>query len=165
MLPAYQRLDARDLTSFEIYLRLIMQQELFSLESSAQAAFQRLPLYSLQVHFRLEKLDIVASGFFGVVHRHVGILDQRFGILSVFRVDADTDAAIDIQVLSPDGVRRVERKKYFSCTGGRVLRIGDLRKQDDEFVSALAADCVRGANASQQSSRNGLKKLVAGDVS
>src|SRR6266404_2211399 len=142
LLPAYQRLDSRDLTRVEIYLRLIMQQELFSPESAAQAAFERLPLDSLQVHFRLEELEIVAPVFLGVVHGRVRILDQRFGILAVFRVDAYTDAAVNNQILSRDEVRCVERKKYSSCARGRVFRTRDLRKQDHEFITAQAADGV-----------------------
>jgi len=67
--------------------------------------------------------------------------------------------------MSVNGVGRVERKKYFSCAGGRVFRMADLRKQDYKFISALAADSVGIANAGQQSLGNGLKKLVADGVS
>src|SRR6202158_4857445 len=70
-----------------------------------------------------------------------------------------------MQILSPDGVGCVERKKYFSGAGGRVFRIGDLRKQDHEFISALPADRVRPAHTRQQSFGNGLKKLVADGMS
>src|SRR5580658_1402016 len=106
--PAYQCLHPSDFTGVQIYLRLIVQHELFSLEGSAQAAFQSLPLDCLQIHIRLEELEIVATVFLGVIHRCVRILDQCFGILSVSWVDADTDAAIDMQILSRDGVRCVE---------------------------------------------------------
>src|SRR5213592_2216303 len=75
LLPAYQRLDSCDRTRVEIYLRLIMQQELSTLEGLVQAAFNRLPLHHLQIHFRLEELEIVAPPFLGVVHRRVRILD------------------------------------------------------------------------------------------
>src|ERR1700693_924137 len=75
VLPAYQRLDARDLTSDEIYFGLIMQQKLISLQSAAQAGFKGLPLYRSRVHFGFEKLEIVAPDFLGVIHRHVSILD------------------------------------------------------------------------------------------
>src|SRR6266436_222888 len=64
-----------------------------------------------------------------------------------------------------NAVGHAERKKYFSCAGGRVFRMADLRKQDHKFISALAADGVGVANASQQSFRNGLKKLVADRMS
>src|SRR5712664_4397690 len=58
-----------------------------------------------------------------------------------------------------------ERKKYLSGARGRVFRISDLRKQDHEFISALAADRVGTAHAGQQSFGNGLKKLVSGGMS
>src|SRR5260221_4167063 len=152
LLPAYQRLDSCNLTCVEIYLRLIMQQELFSLEGAVQAAFERLPLHSFEIHVRLEELEIVAPAFLCVVHRRVRILDQRFGIFSVFRVDANTDAAIDMEVWSLNGAGCAERMKYFFRTPGRVFRMSDLRKQDDEFISALTAHRVGGAHANQQSS-------------
>jgi hypothetical protein len=50
------------------------------------ASCHRLPLYSFLIHLRLEKLESVTPAFFGVVHRRIRILDERFGVLSVFRV-------------------------------------------------------------------------------
>src|SRR5260370_11723215 len=70
-----------------------------------------------------------------------------------------------MQILSHDGMGSAERLKYFVCARGRVFRIGDLRQQDHEFISALAADRVGTAHAGQQSFGNGLKKLVAGGMS
>src|ERR1700688_1602650 len=75
VLPAYQRLDACDLTSEEIHFGLIMQQKLISLERVAQAGFEGLPLYSPGVHFGFGKLKIVAPDLLGMIHRQVSILD------------------------------------------------------------------------------------------
>jgi hypothetical protein len=44
---------------------------------------------------RLEELEIVAACLLGAIHCCISVLDQRLHIRSVFRVDADTDAAID----------------------------------------------------------------------
>jgi len=52
-----------------------------------------------------------------------------------------------MQFLSSDSVACIERKKYFLCARGRVFRMGDLGKQDDEFVSALTAYRIGGADA------------------
>src|ERR1700676_531278 len=165
LLPADQGLDAGDLPGVEIYLGLIVQQEFFALERAAQVAFQRLPLDGPQIHFRLEKLEIVTTLFLGVVHGGVGIFDKRSGIFSVFRVDADANAAIDMQIVPSDVVGRAERTEYFSGAGGRIFRMGDLGKEDHKFIAALAADGVGTAHARQQSSRNGLQKGVAGGTS
>src|SRR5258707_467812 len=54
---------------------------------------------------------------------------------------------------------------YFFRTRGRVFRMADLGEQNNEFISALAADRVRTAHARQQSFCNGLQKLVAGGMS
>src|ERR1700686_2980187 len=60
---------------------------------------------------------------------------------------------------------RTQREKYLSCALGGVIRIGYLRKQNHELVSALTADGVRTAHAGHQPSGNGLQKLVADGVS
>jgi hypothetical protein len=62
-------------------------------------------------------------------------------------VDADADAAIDVQISSVNGVHRVQREEYFSCTSGRIARISEFRKQHHEFISALAANGIRTAEA------------------
>jgi hypothetical protein len=121
LLPADQGLDARDLTGDKIYLGLIVQQELIALDGAAQAAFKRLPLHRSEVHFRGEELEIVAAVFLGVVHGGVGILYERFRILAIGRIDADTNAAVDVQVVPVNGAGKTERMKYFICTGGWVI--------------------------------------------
>src|ERR1700736_3208393 len=119
-----------------------MQQEFFPLHGAAEPAFDRLPLDDLQIHFRLEDLEIVAALFLGVIHRGISILYQGFGILSVLRVHADTDAAIDIEIVTFDEMGQAERLKYLSGADGYVLAIGDLGKQDNEFIATLAADGI-----------------------
>src|SRR5260370_39907915 len=124
-----------------------MQQEFLPFHGAAEPAFDRLPLDDLQIHFSPEDLEIVAALFLGVVHRGIGILYQRFGILSVLRVHADTNAAIDIEIVTFDEMEQAERLKYLSCAAGNVLAIGELGKQDNEFIATLAADGIRAAHA------------------
>jgi hypothetical protein len=116
-----------------------MQQEFLPFHCAAEPAFDRLPLDDLQIHFSPEDLEIVAALFLGVVHRGIGILYQRFGILSVLRVHADTNAAIDIEIVTFDEMGQAERLKYLSGADSNVLAVGDLGKQDNEFIATLAA--------------------------
>jgi hypothetical protein len=60
------------------------------------------------IHLRFKELKIVSPVFFGMVHRRVGALYQGFGILSIPRVDAHADAAIDMQIRSSNGMRAKE---------------------------------------------------------
>src|SRR5260370_15782889 len=124
-----------------------MQQEYCQFDGEAEPALDRLPLDDVQIHFSPEDLEIVAALFLGVVHRGIGILYQRFGILSVLRVHADTDAAIDIEIVAFDEMGQAERLKYLSGAASNVLAIGDLCKQDNEFIATLAADGIRAAHA------------------
>src|ERR1700722_11388394 len=109
--------------------------------------------YGLQIHVFVEELEVITSVLFSVVHRRVRILDENICPLSVLRVDAYADAAIDMQVqgLVPDGVGRGTQEKYFLRTCIRVLGAIDIRKQDDKFISAQATDRVRGTQARYQS--------------
>src|SRR5258708_39726822 len=91
MLPAYERLDTRDGSCLEIYLRLVMQQQLLALKSISQLSFQGLALDGPKTHVWLKELVIVAPTLFGVIHCGVGILDQRLSILTVLRVRAQAD--------------------------------------------------------------------------
>src|SRR5260221_12426787 len=122
-----------------------MQQEFLPFHCAAEPAFDRLALDDLQIHFSPEDLEIVAALFLGVVHRGIGILYQRFGILSVLRVHANTDAAIDIEIEAFDEMVQAERLKYLSGADGNVLAIGDLGKQEKESISTLALDWIQAA--------------------
>ena len=86
----------------EIDLRLVVQRELLALQRPAQALFDRLPLHGARVHRRLEELIALAAVFLGLVHRGVGVLDQRLGIQAVVGVDADADADGDVQIVLVD---------------------------------------------------------------
>ena len=85
MLPAYERLDARDGSCLEIYLRLVMQQQFLAFKGISQLAFQRLALDGPKIHVFLKELVIVAPILLGVIHRRVGILDQCLRIFAVIR--------------------------------------------------------------------------------
>jgi hypothetical protein len=86
-----------------------MQQEFFPFKSESQAGFQGLPLHRFQVHFRLEELAIVSPVSFGVIHGHVRVADQCFRVLTVFRINTDTDAGINMQFVLFEQMKSVER--------------------------------------------------------
>ena len=64
----------------QIDLRLVVQREFLPLQGAPQALLDRLPLHGADVHRRLEELIALAPVLLGLVHRGVGVLDQRLRI-------------------------------------------------------------------------------------
>ena len=113
-----------------------------------------------QVHVRLEKLEVIAPVFLGVVHRSVGTFNQRIHILPIVRVNADADADGDVQFELTDAVRYSECGEYFLGAERGVGSVLDVGQQDDELIAALAADRIRTAHGTAQALRYRYQQLV-----
>src|ERR1700737_465820 len=77
MRPAYQRLGADNRSGPQIDLGLVVQSEFLPLQGAPQALLDGLPLDGADVHGRREKLIVLTAVFLGLVHRGVGVLDER----------------------------------------------------------------------------------------
>ena len=60
-----------------------------------------------------------------------------------------------------DGVRRGQGTENFSGDEHGVFGMLDLRKENHEFIAAMAADGVGTAHAGEDAAGNGLQQLVA----
>src|SRR6266478_5437164 len=146
MLPAYERLHARDGSCLEIYLWLVMQQQLLAFKSASQMPFQGLALYGLDTHVGFKELVIVAPTLLGVIHRCVGILDQSLRIFTVVGVGAYADAHSDAKAVFTDGVRPLKLGDDLCCTNSCICCLCNYREQYHKFIAALAAYRVRFAH-------------------
>src|ERR1700689_2330959 len=97
MLPAEQCLQPGDSSTGDIHLWLIHQKELFPVECQPQAALQGQSLHDLSIHVRRKKPKVVTPVVLGTIHSSIGILDQRFGVCSVFRKNADANTATNVE--------------------------------------------------------------------
>src|ERR1700723_3264033 len=93
MPPANERLRPHDLTGGELKLRLILEEELFPLESKAQGAFYRKPFDCPAIHLRREKLPLVSAVFFGAEHGSIRVLQKDFAVPAIVGEYADPNAA------------------------------------------------------------------------
>ena len=112
MSPAKQGFRPGDLSRSQIDLRLIVQRELLPFQSASQAFLDRLPLHGAHVHRGREKLIALAPMFLGLVHRGIGILDQRLRIQAVIGIDADADAGGDVKLVLVDRMRLGHRLQH-----------------------------------------------------
>src|ERR1017187_5498870 len=102
VLPAEERLQPDDPSSGNFYLRLIHQKEFLLVECQSQAVLQGQSLHSLSVHVFCKEPKVVTSALFGAIHGCIGILDQGFAVRTVFRENADAEAAINHQWVTLD---------------------------------------------------------------
>src|SRR5690625_2042997 len=90
--PAQQRLEADDLQTAQVNLRLVADRELTGAHRVAQAAFQlQLPV-ALLAHVIGRETEVVLAAGFHLIHGTVSELYERLRCLTVSREDADADA-------------------------------------------------------------------------
>ena len=85
MRPAQQRFHPADAAGAEIEDRLVVERQLLVRERAPQPVLERDALQRLRVHERVEELVVVAALLLGLIHRRVGVLDQRRGIGAILR--------------------------------------------------------------------------------
>ena len=134
VLPAHERLDPVHRAGLEIRLRLVVDDQLARLERAVELADQREPLARVVV--ARGQVDLVAGAQpLGLVHRHVGALEQAERVGRVLREQGDADAGVDVQ---PDvghlerALERGAQPQRGGARGGVVAR----REDDGELVAA-----------------------------
>ena len=167
MLPADQRLEARDLAGAEADHRLVVEGELVAVERVAQLAFDLEPAHRAGPHLGVEEDAAGAAAFLGPVHRRVGVADQQLGagrLLVVRAGDGDADRggdevldAVDREGLGEGGGDAVGDRD-------RLAFVGEAVDQDPELVAAEAGDDVAGPQVGAQPRRHRPQQGVAGVV-
>ena len=103
-------------------------------------------LDGLEIHVWSKELVIVAPTLLGVIHRRVGILDQRLRIFTVVGVGAYSDAHGNAKTVFADAVRLLKLGDDLCGTNGCICCVCDFRKQYHKFIATLAAYRVRFAD-------------------
>src|SRR5579859_4235620 len=86
---------------------MVAKHELIALQCPAQVCFQLELLGHQDVELAREELEVVAAAVFSPVHRRVGVLQQGMRVLTVIRMERNTDAAADekFPLLDDPGLR------------------------------------------------------------
>ena len=85
---------------------------------------------------------LITAPFLGMVHGDVCAFDQRFCILTVVGIHADTDAHADVEFVWPDMMRPHLRGQHLFRRNRSVLCVLNIGKQHHEFITALAANGI-----------------------
>ena len=111
-----------------------MPRAIRSLWRAAHGALSVCRVTAQTFHVRFEDPVIVAPTLFGVVHRGVGTIDQRFGVLRVIRIHTDADAHVQTQFVLRYPVRRRQYSTDLFSMPCRILRVFDFGEHDHEFI-------------------------------
>ncbi len=98
MLPAQQPLVSDDASGRDLDDRLVEHPQLLVLQRAAQVVLELHAARRREVHLLGEELVVGAPRFLRVVHRRVGVADQRLRVAPVVREDADADGGRNLQV-------------------------------------------------------------------
>src|SRR5450755_3929101 len=113
------------------------------------------------VHLRGKPLVVIPSASLCVIHRGVGVRENRFDVLAVVRVETDANTQGDVEPMVTDEVGLAYGLDQLFCGEGGVFRRLDFGQQHHEFIAALAADGIRVADASLEALCDRLKQLIA----
>ena len=81
MIPARQRLEARDRAIVEPYDRLVQDRNFVAFDRPPQIGFERQPIGLARPHGGFEHVDAVAAKSLGVIHRELGVLEPFLSAL------------------------------------------------------------------------------------
>ena len=109
MVPAQQRLEARDRAILQPHDRLVQHRHLVAFERAAQIGLHREAVALARAHRGLEHLDAIAADALAVIHRKLGILQHVFLALrrAVGEREPDRGGEQDLAVV--EGDRRAQR--------------------------------------------------------
>src|SRR5882724_6680876 len=100
MIPAQQRLAARDAIRAEIDDRLVLDLELAVPERLAQILLELAARMHQRIHHRLEEAIGAAAVGLGAVKRQISALEELIGVVAVIGRYRDPDAGPDLDVLT-----------------------------------------------------------------
>src|SRR3546814_1066441 len=78
-----------------------------------------------------EETVVIPPIAFGVIHREVGIGLQRIRIAAIVRIDADADAARDVELVHLDEKRPRQLVEDLATDHRRILGSADAAEQND----------------------------------
>ncbi len=92
MAPAHQRLEPDDGAGVEVDEWLVMNLQLLQSQCLAKHALDLHAVLELLVHDRIEDLHVIAAPILGLIHRHIGMLEQFDHVGTVAGIDTDAEA-------------------------------------------------------------------------
>jgi hypothetical protein len=142
VVPAQQRLGAAHLAGVDVHDRLVMQRKLVALQRAAQRRLDVQALGAARGELGREEAIRVPPQLLRVVHRRVGILEERLGVEPSSGCSASPRLPLTwISLPSIWKGRRTSSEDLARDALGRAV-VGQLLEHDDEFVARDAREDV-----------------------
>ncbi len=138
MVPAHQRLYARDLVAFQADDGLVEHHEFVAFDGEAEVAFQFQPFDDARVHLGFEDFVTAPSVLLPEIHRHVGVPQQLVRRLDAGLADGDADATADHRLAPLEHERLATGGQEPFRDPNRLLDGGHVLDQHRELVAAEA---------------------------
>ena len=161
--PAHQRLEAAGAAA-RIDLRLIDDIKFFLLDGAAQGRVERQAVARRGIERFGIELELPLAQLLGMVHRRVGMAQQRFEIFAIVRIDADADAAIDAHFVAVEHDRLGHGLLNAVQDLQRVAEAAVIAKDEHELVTAVTRHGIRLAQAGLEALGGFDQQFVAGTV-
>ena len=139
-----------------------MEDQLVFRQGTPQLAFQMQAPVGRRIHRFDEELVVVAAVGLGVIHRRVGVADQRLGILAVLRVEADTDRRRAVQHVPVDVAGFADGPDQAVDELDDSPFASQAIDDDDEFVAAQAEQVFVAVHQGAHPARQFGQQTVAG---
>src|SRR5262245_31008269 len=164
MLPANQGFHSHQVKVLNTDLGLVVDHKLASLQTGPQVAFQNELLErSSRATSRVEMI-VIAAHFFRTIKCGAGTLQKCRCVTTVVRIQADTYAARDEDLLVVEEKRLIQSRFDGAGGVGRVLCPRNLSQENGKLVAPEAGHSVTFTHATRESLCYCLKNVVAGVV-
>ena len=159
--PAHQCLQAGDAAALEIDQRLIIGLQHVAFDGGAQINLDATAALSARVHFRFKETERSEPFALGARQRHVGILEQLLGVVTVAGRNRDADAGTADDAVSVEQIRLADRRNQTARQHGDFFRPRDAGLYHGKFIGAETCDGVLFAQGRPQALGHTLEQLVA----
>ena len=161
MLPAHQRLEARNLVGGNVDDRLVMHRHLVLDECVPQVLLDLAAMIGSVLQIARVEPVFAASAALRAVEREIGGLDDLLGIETVIRRDRHADRSTDDRAQAVDRIGLREHLDQLTAQIPQHAAIVDIGQHDLELVAPDAADIAHVADHLLQPRRELLEQFVA----
>ena len=146
LLPPYQRFRTQHLTSLQVYLWLIMQNQTLIEDRGPEFHLHCMAFLEFQIHLGKEEADPASSLFLCTVERQIGRFHHFVGLIHLSRFrqrHPGAEANVMPVAIQFDG--RCEFGKQTLTKGAGIFHATQSRLNDREFVASKASQHVAGS--------------------
>jgi hypothetical protein len=135
VVPAKQALGADHFAGLRLDDRLVVELELLSLERAPQRHLDLQPFGAPRGELGREEPEAVPPELLRVVHRRIGVLEQRLRVGSILGMDRESEAAAHVDVVALDDEGPAHFVEDLARDALGCLFVGKVLEDHDELIA------------------------------